>query len=39
MDVLKESVEHASKGRAKNGRTAKTRAAVGSRRRRKQRAG
>jgi DNA end-binding protein Ku len=40
MDVLKKSVEHASKGRAKGTRGAKTKAAPRSRRRpRKQRAG
>jgi DNA end-binding protein Ku len=39
MDVLKKSVEHASKGRARNGRAAKPRASTRSRRPRKQRAG
>jgi hypothetical protein len=39
MDVLKKSVAHASKGRAKNGRAAKPRATARSRRPRKQRAG
>jgi DNA end-binding protein Ku len=39
MDVLKKSVEHASKGRAKNGRAAKPRATGRTRRPRKQRAG
>jgi DNA end-binding protein Ku len=39
MDVLKKSVEHASKGREKVGRTAKARSASRARRPRKQRAG
>jgi DNA end-binding protein Ku len=39
MDVLRKSVQHASKGRAKNGRAAKPRASTRSRRPRKQRAG
>jgi DNA end-binding protein Ku len=39
MDVLKKSVAHASKGRAKNGRAAKPPAASRARRPRKQRAG
>jgi DNA end-binding protein Ku len=39
MDVLKKSVEHASKGRSKNGRAAKPRATARARRPRKQRAG
>jgi DNA end-binding protein Ku len=39
MDVLKKSVAHASKGRAKNGRAAKPRASARTRRPRKQRAG
>ena len=39
MDVLKKSVEHASKGREKGGRTAKARSTSRARRPRKQRAG
>ena len=39
MDVLKKSVEHASKGRGKDGRAAKSRATSRTRRTRKQRAG
>jgi DNA end-binding protein Ku len=39
MDVLKKSVEHASKGRAKNGRPTKARPTARGRRPRKQRAG
>jgi non-homologous end joining protein Ku len=39
MDVLKQSVEHASKGRTKSGRTAKAKPAPRGRRPRKKRAG